>query len=157
MAKHPFKERPAINQKIYMLRKELGLTQPEVAKLMGMKYDTYAKKECNGNITFDFVFKWAKTLNVDPVRFSEVFDIELDPENPYETQPEPGKTFILKSPNNGIIDIYDKQQAKSKEKNKLNFELTDDDFCVVKTFHFATKSEQTEIKNFINKLQKRGR
>lgn len=39
--------------KLKSLRVELGLNQKEFAKVVGIKYDTYQKKEQKGNFTFD--------------------------------------------------------------------------------------------------------
>ncbi len=157
MAKHPFSERPAINQKLHMLRKELGLTQDEAAKLMNMKYDTYAKKECYGKLTFEWVLEWARTLGVKPARFAEVFleddDVIATQKGPYETTPEKGKTFILNSPTSGIIDIYEKSQTKEKAKKEFLFDLSDTEFCLVNTFHDLTLAEQKIVIKCINQIR----
>ena len=54
-----------LNQRITKLRKEMGYTQEEFGKLLGMKTSAYSQLERNGKIDTVLLKKMAKVLNVD--------------------------------------------------------------------------------------------
>ena len=56
-----------INQRIARYRRAVGLTQKDMARLLGSKSSTYAQKERCGEIDFGFVLKVAEILGIDPV------------------------------------------------------------------------------------------
>lgn len=54
-----------MNRRVQKLRKERGLTQAELAKLLGLKTSTYSQMEQHGNITANMVIRIAEIFNVD--------------------------------------------------------------------------------------------
>ncbi len=53
-----------INHKIYAYRKKSGYTQEEMADLLGLERNTYAKLEKYGNPSIDVIKKMSETFNV---------------------------------------------------------------------------------------------
>ncbi len=166
MAKQKPKEnRPQINQRIRQIRKSLGLTQQEAAQKMGMKYDTYAKTERCGDITFSWALKFAKTMGVDPSCFNDVFKSEVS--EPLVFTPVKSEVLRAADPMAGIIRLYP-DEGKNKEEtyilvkengkaDEFEFTLNATEKSLIKTYRTLTKSEQKQSLEFINGLRtKRG-
>ncbi len=54
-----------INQRIRTVRKELGIKQKDVAKMLGIKESTYSQMERTGYITCDTAIKLARMFDTD--------------------------------------------------------------------------------------------
>lgn len=54
-----------INKRILLIRKDLGLIQSDVAKMLGIRTSTYSQMERKGNVTCETLIKLAKIFNVD--------------------------------------------------------------------------------------------
>ena len=59
----------AINSRIKKIRKSKGITQVEMAKILGMKHDTYSKLERNGNISCELLLKLSALFKTDVTQF----------------------------------------------------------------------------------------
>lgn len=58
-----------INSRIKKIRKSKGITQVEMAKILGMKHDTYSKVERNGNISCELLLKLSALFKTDVTQF----------------------------------------------------------------------------------------
>lgn len=58
-----------INSRIKKIRKSKGITQVEMAKILGMKHDTYSKLERNGNISCELLLKLSVLFKTDVTQF----------------------------------------------------------------------------------------
>lgn len=160
-SRKPISERPSINQIIRQARKDLKLNQAQVAEKMGMKVDTYSKKERFGNITIDWALEFANAVGVDPAIFSAVF--EAPKPQTLNFTPETGEVFTFKTRTDGIDRIYgkpkddDKKEDKNNDKNPFPFTLNATEKSLVETFHYLSKSQQNEILTFANEVKERGR
>ena len=94
-----------INRNIYAYRKASGYTQGEVADLLGLERNTYAKLERYGNPTVDMIkkmseafrvpmhgFFYNKSINISPIIKESAF-----PKKSLETKKPP--PLFLNSPN----------------------------------------------------------
>ena len=57
-----------INQRVKKQRKELFLSQADVAQMLGMKTSTYSQMERMGNITCETLLKLTEILKVDVLK-----------------------------------------------------------------------------------------
>ena len=57
-----------INQRVKKYRKELFLSQADVAQMLGMKTSTYSQMERMGNITCETLLKLTEILKVDVLK-----------------------------------------------------------------------------------------
>ncbi len=150
MSKHKsISTRPLINQKIRDARKLKKLNQHQVAEKMGMLYDTYSKKERNGKITFDWLWEFCDAIQISPSFFADVFEDEPKPIQKFKFGTEPtvedmlyGKT-IPKNP---------EPVVKDESEKIFDFEPTDTEISVLKTYHGLSKSKQKEVLKFMTSL-----
>ena len=164
MAKQEFNSKcPKANKKLHDIRKELKLSQYNVADKLGLLYDTYSKKERSGNITFAFAIEFSNALGVDPYRFADVlkddkYDIP-EPENPFSSP----KGTVLKAnePNSVIERFYGKNAEEPEEvtepkaKKTVSYELDATEQCLMDTFRSFTKSKRNEAFDYLNNLRER--
>lgn len=164
---NPKENRPLINQKIYQIRKSLGLTQQEAAKKMNMKYDTYAKKERCGNITVKWALRFAEAMGVDPSCFNDVFQ-KNGVYNPIDFTPTKPEVFRMEDPMSGIIKLYP-DTGKSTNQEEANimiketakteyieFTLDPTEKSIIRTYRVLSKPQQKQALEFINELRKKG-
>ena len=105
-----------INLRIKKIRKQCKFTQKDIAKLFGMKYDTYSKKEHHGNFTGEELLLLADCLNVDIRLF--FYDCIEDSLPLTETSSE--NCYILDATESDIITIY-RNMPKNKQKSFLAY------------------------------------
>ena len=58
-----------VNTRIKKIRKSKGITQMEMAQILGVKHDTYSKMERNSNISCEFLLQLSKILETDVTQF----------------------------------------------------------------------------------------
>ncbi len=157
MSKHkPINERPLINQKIREARKLKKLNQHQVAEKMGMLYDTYSKKERKGKITFDWLVEFCNAIQISPSFFGDVFDNEPKPTQKFTFGTEPTVETILYGKT--TTDNKEPEPVAKKETKKMfDFELSDTEISVIKTYHGLSKSKQKEVREFITAIIKRAK
>ena len=106
-----------INRRIRHYRKKSGITQNELAEMLGMKGSTYSQAEREGNITCDLLLRVAPILKVEP----EVLllgENSKEPPKPPITPPEPEHDFTQKEIN--IIKIF---RYMSQEKRNILYKF----------------------------------
>ena len=150
MSKHKsISTRPLVNQKVREARKLKKLNQRQVAEKMGMLYDTYSKKERNGKITFDWLEEFCDAIQISPSFFADVFDCESKPIKGFTFETEPTVEDILY----GKTGPKNPEPVVKAESEKIfDFEPTDTEISVLKTYHGLSKSKQKEVLKFMNSL-----
>ena len=149
----PASDRPLINQIIRKTRSELGLSQDEVAEKMGMKSDTYSKKERLGNITVEWAIEFANAVGVSPEIFKEVFNEKKENE-PLIFEPQNGDKFNLNSPKDFIDTIYGKAKPQQEKKKKTTtYELDSTECTIIDTFRDFSKPKRAEALTALNNIK----
>ena len=157
--KHLSDNRPKINQMIRLIRKQAGYDQAEAAEIMGMKYDTFAKKERNGNISIEWAIEFARKMGVSPTILKSVFDD--DTQNELENNTEwkmildstnTGLTLTANTPENPLEKLYGKPQ-KTENKKTITYELNATEQSVIDTFRRLSKDKRQNVFDFMNNIK----
>lgn len=116
-----------VNERIAIYRRLTGLSQEQVADLLGMSSSTYSQKERKGNITVEFVKRVAPILKVEPsaIMFGE--ENIITPPEPKQPTPEiptpfpPNATLmLLNNSESSLINIC-RNLPKTKRQKVLQF------------------------------------
>lgn len=113
-----------INKRIKIYRKRAGITQNELAEVIGMKGSTYSQAEREGNITCDLLLRVAAALGVAP-------EILLLGEKPIESPPQPPTPPLPPEP------VYT---------------FTQKEINIMKIFRHSSQADKNRIYEFLNNL-----
>ncbi|MBQ6847625.1 MAG: helix-turn-helix transcriptional regulator [Clostridia bacterium] len=84
MAEHNF----SVNERIRICRKQRGLTQTQMSKVLGIKTSTYSQMERKGIITCEVLKVLSEAFGVSPIYLLYGTETEnnISPEKPYESR-----------------------------------------------------------------------
>ncbi len=161
MPKQTTNEGHNINKMIKKIRKDLKLTQADVAKKMNMKLDTYSKKERLGNITIDWAHEFAKAVGVNPAVFKSVFETE----NKLNFTPVDGTKLIFNDPNDFWNKVYKPVIEETKTEPALevpknaspnfSFKPSVKEHSLFETIHYFSKENQQKVIDLVNQLKQK--
>lgn len=112
----------SINKRIHHYRRLKGLTQKDMAELLGVKSSTYAQRENKGKIDCRTLIQIADILDVD-IRLLLYGGIDED-------------------------QIYKRIERELHLKYKDYFAITKKDLNFLKGFHSMSKKRQTAVLNY---------